>query len=382
MSIFANSGLSQEQFLADYWQQQPCLLRQAFAGFSPMLDADDIAGLACEDLAESRLISGRFSQQDWTVRHGPFDERELQRLPPRDWTLLVQDVEKHYPPLQQLFRAFDFIPGWRMDDLMVSVAAPGGSVGPHYDQYDVFLLQAAGRRSWQLASRYDAQLLPGCDLKVLQHFQPEQEWELHTGDMLYLPPGIAHHGVALEACMTWSVGLRAPSQADLLLALGEWLAERHDEGERFRDPRPLPAPRPGEISAAALAGLQRLLSQPLQPGTELNNFLGDFISRFRLAHRPAKPETPVTPLQLQQQLSAGEQLRHNPWTRMNWVADGNEARLFAAGEAYACSIASAIALCSQPPGLTLETEADIELVCALINGGHLYVHDPVEADRD
>jgi len=213
-------SLSTEQFIEQYWQKQPCLIRQAISGFEAMLDGDELAGLACEEMAESRLVKGTFEAADWTLTHGPFSEADFANLSNENWTLLVQDVEKHYAPLQELVRQFNFIPQWRLDDLMISYAATGGSVGPHIDQYDVFLLQAEGTRRWQIASSFEPELLKECPLNVLKHFTPEQEWVLEPGDMLYLPPNIAHHGVALEPGMTWSIGSRAPSAADLLQGLG------------------------------------------------------------------------------------------------------------------------------------------------------------------
>ena len=142
--------LSVDEFLRDEWQKRPCLIRQAFPNFAPELDGDDLAGLACEPLAEARIVSGSYPEHDWLLRHGPFEEDDFAELPEANWTLLVQDVEKHYPPLVELLQAFDFLPTWRIDDLMISWAAPGGSVGPHVDQYDVFLLQATGQRRWHL----------------------------------------------------------------------------------------------------------------------------------------------------------------------------------------------------------------------------------------
>ena len=194
--IFKNANLTPQQFLADYWQQKPLLIRQALPGFTPELDADDIAGLACDELAESRLVTGSFPEHDWQLRYGPFKEEEFVEFPDSNWTLLVQDVEKHYPPLQGLMQEFSFLPRWRIDDLMISVAGPGGSVGPHIDQYDVFLLQAQGSRRWQIAESFDDKLLPDSELNVLQRFQAEQEWVLEPGDLLYLPHGQYHDAVA------------------------------------------------------------------------------------------------------------------------------------------------------------------------------------------
>ena len=212
--------LTAEEFLRDYWQKRPCLIRKALPGFNVPLDADDIAGLACEEMAESRLVFGSFPEHDWQLRHGPFGEDDFAQLPPSHWTLLVQDVEKHYPPLSELMACFDFLPNWRLDDLMVSYSVPQGSVGPHVDQYDVFLFQVSGSKLWQIAATFESDLLDDCPLNVLQSFDSEKEWLLKAGDMLYLPPGIAHHGVAIDEGMTWSIGLRAPSSADLLLSLG------------------------------------------------------------------------------------------------------------------------------------------------------------------
>jgi 50S ribosomal protein L16 3-hydroxylase len=219
MSGVPLGALSPEQFLTEYWQRKPLLVRNAFPGFTPPIDGDDLAGLACEPLAEARVVSGSLAGAAWTLRHGPFEEQEFAGLGERDWTLLVQDVEKHYPPLAELLDAFAFLPSWRLDDIMISFAAPGGSVGPHVDQYDVFLLQADGHRRWQIATDFDPAPAADLPLDMLANFRAQQEWLLGPGDMLYLPPGVAHHGVAEDACLTYSIGLRAPSAADLLLAL-------------------------------------------------------------------------------------------------------------------------------------------------------------------
>jgi 50S ribosomal protein L16 3-hydroxylase len=365
-------------FLRDYWQKKPLLIRGAFPDFTPELDRHDMAGLACDDLAEARLVTGRFTAQDWSVDWGPFTDERLSSLPPCDWTLLVQDVEKHYPPLQDLLERFDFLPRWRMDDLMVSVAAPGGSVGPHVDQYDVFLLQAEGRRRWQISEQFDETLLPDCELKVLRSFVPEQEWDLETGDLLYLPPGIAHHGVALDACMTWSLGMRAPSAADLFQSLGEWLANTRNEGGRYADRDLLPPGDRGELDAMAIDRLRELADRMLQDTGAFNEFAGVFLSRYRLAHEPAGPDRAVAKKELWQRLAGGARLVQNPWTRLLWQRRGDAAVLFAAGNRYPCDIGTATALCD-PARLAGEGKRlaidQADLICRLIGDGHLYVDD-------
>lgn len=368
--------LTPDEFLREYWQKKPLLIRQAFPGFTPELDANDIAGLACEELAEARLVSGSFPRHDWAMEYGPFEEDRLSALPGADWTLLVQDVEKHYPPLKSLMRSFDFLPRWRIDDLMVSVAAPGGSVGPHSDRYDVFLLQAAGRRRWQIAERFESTLLQDTELNVLKSFEPEQEWTLDPGDMLYLPPDVAHHGVALDAGMTWSVGMRAPSTADVLQAYGEWLAAERNEGPRYADPGLAPAAQDAEIDCESLRRFADLATTAGREDSGFAEFLGAFLSRYRLAHEPVGPETPLSETDLAEALRTGRTLRHNPWTRLLWSGTGDDAWLFAAGSTFRCPAEFAYTVCDADRlarrGKALAT-ANGDLLCSLVNAGHLYL---------
>jgi len=367
---------STEQFLAQYWQKQPCLIRQAISGFKPLLDGDDLAGLACEEMAESRLVRGTAEAADWTVNHGPFSEADFSALPDENWTLLVQDVEKHYAPLQALIQRFSFIPQWRLDDLMISYAATGGSVGPHVDQYDVFLLQAEGKRRWQIARTYEPALLGGCPLNVLQQFNPEQEWVLEPGDMLYLPPNIAHHGVALEPGMTWSIGARAPSAADLLQGLGEWLAFTDDEGGRYSDPGLNAVTRAGEIDREALQNLRKLMLAEINANQNLDSYLAAFLSRFRLAHEPMPPPRPIRSEKVLKALQDGDSLLRNPWTRLTWVEDPQGARLYAAGQLFDCSVRLAEALCErQQPriGADLLDPASLDTITKLLNNGHFVI---------
>jgi len=369
-------NLNPHQFLEEYWQKKPCLVRRAFPEFEPLLDGNDLAGLACEEMAESRLVSGTFEATDWRLQHGPFNDDTFAKLPEDNWTLLVQDVEKHYAPLQDLMQQFSFIPGWRLDDLMISYAATGGSVGPHTDQYDVFLLQAEGRRRWQIAHDYDPGLLPDCALNVLRSFTPEQEWVLEPGDMLYLPPGVAHHGVALEPGMSWSIGARAPSAADLLQGLGEWLAFLPGEGGRYSDPALKPAARAGEIDSAALRGLHELMQGHLEGSDGLDQFLAAFMSRFRLANEPAPPPEQLQSKDVAAALSNGATLMRNPWTRLAWVETTGGARLYAAGQPYDCSIKLAESLCEVThPSLEPNKldQTSLAVLTSLVNAGHFVI---------
>ena len=375
--IFSGNGSpTPSEFLREYWQKKPLLIRQAFPGFIPELDADDIAGLASDELAESRLVTGSFPEHDWNLRYGPFTETDFASLPESNWTLLVQDVEKHYPPVHSLLDEFSFLPSWRIDDLMVSVAGPGGSVGPHVDQYDAFLLQAEGTRRWQFTVTFDPALVPDCELNVLQSFTPEQEWVLEPGDMLYLPPGVAHHGVALDQGMTWSIGMRAPSTADLLQALGDWLAQNRAEGQRYQDSgMPLPH-RTGEIDAAAIERFCRMLGNVVHDGVDFRSFLGSFLSHDRLVHEPAPAVKHLDVQALAKALEQGAIIQHHPWTRLAWLKSEPGAILFAAGEEYSCPADLAEKICTRPVKITNKPDQrkqQLDLICELINQGHLYL---------
>ncbi|WP_373024213.1 JmjC domain-containing protein [Thioalkalivibrio sp.] len=275
-------GLTPAEFLRDYWQQRPLLVRGAIPGFDNPIEPDDLAGLATDADAASRIVSGHVDRQDWDVEYGPFDAERLGELPERDWTLLVTDVERFWPGGPEFLARFDFVPRWRRDDLMISYAPPGGSVGPHVDQYDVFLFQAAGRRRWQiqdppgsLACHDD---LP---LAILQAFEPTETWELGAGDLLYLPPGLPHYGMSLdEACMTWSVGFRAPTILDVLTGFLEERANVIGDQARFEDPGRHPAAHAAEIPAADRGELREALRALLAAEDhDLDAYLGRFLTR-------------------------------------------------------------------------------------------------------
>ena len=366
--------ISTQDFLNQYWQKKPCLLRNALPGFTPPLNGDDLAGLACEELAESRLVSGNFQDQNWNLVHGPFEEEMFAGLPDTHWTLLVQDVEKHYPPAQELLMLFDFLPSWRLDDLMLSYAVTGGSVGPHVDQYDVFLYQAQGRRHWRIAKQFEPVLLDDCALNVLKDFDPEQEWILKPGDMLYLPPNIAHHGVALEEGMTWSIGLRAPSAQDLFMFLGESLVNSSAGERRYSDPDLQIAARAGEIDQTAIEKMKTLMVDSIQDPATFNEFLGAFITRFRLSQEPVSPDLDLNAASLLKKLQSGSRLSRNPWTRLAWIETADGALLFAAGATYPCSVSIAQELCKNiEPELFSRAldDRDLAAIVALINDGHV-----------
>jgi 50S ribosomal protein L16 3-hydroxylase len=326
------------------------LVRGALPGFQAPLSADDLAGLACEADVESRLVRGRLGR-GWQLEHGPFEEETLARLPDRDWTLLVQDVDKWVPEVAALLGLFRFIPDWRIDDIMVSFAAPGGSVGPHTDQYDVFLLQAQGRRRWQLSEHFDPALLPGIDLKILERFSPEQEFVVEPGDLLYLPPNVAHYGLALDAAMTLSIGFRAPNQRELIGACAEQLIGSARDELRFCDPERPVAQHPSRIEEADLRQLRELVRSGLVlDDDELDRFLGRTLTRpklhFEIAAEPLDSDqarvsggSALDTGHLERRLARGERLVRRLGARLLLVPRSAELWLFADGHEYRLELA-------------------------------------------
>ena len=227
-------GLSAREFLARHWQRKPLVVRGAIPALADPVDLRALLALARRDDVESRLVvrAGR----RWQLAHGPLARAETASLPARDWTLLVQGLNHVVPAAERLLARFAFVPWARLDDVMVSYAAAGGGVGPHVDSYDVFLLQGRGRRRWRISRQRDLAVVPRAPLKVLRGFKAEEEWVLEPGDMLYLPPGIVHDGVALEPCMTYSIGFRAPAADELGREFLGWLQERLALRGRYRDP--------------------------------------------------------------------------------------------------------------------------------------------------
>ncbi len=227
-------GLSERRFLAEHWQRKPLVVRGALPGFRDCLPRRSLRALARREDVESRLVWHRGSR--YRVAHGPQRDADLARLSTVDATLLVQGVDRQVPAVHALLEAFSFVPRARRDDLMVSDAAPGGGVGPHVDSYDVFLFQARGRRLWRIAREFDPELDEDAPLRLLRRFEPEEEFMLEPGDFLYLPPGVAHDGIALDDCATWSVGFRAPSARELAAGWCAWLEDSIQEDLLYADP--------------------------------------------------------------------------------------------------------------------------------------------------
>jgi 50S ribosomal protein L16 3-hydroxylase len=457
-------GMSSARFLRDYWQKRPLLIRDAFADFENPVAPDDLAGLACEELALARVVieekmdcaprsplrgrpsgvlrASRLSclrgndgsdrgndgsdpcgatENHWTVRHGPFAATDFAALPKTHWTLLVQDVDKWDTDAAALLAPFGFLPSWRVDDVMVSYAEDGGSVGAHVDQYDVFLLQGLGRRRWQIdADAFIEQSAQGragsceglayplayrddVELKLLREFTPTHEWILDPGDMLYLPPGVPHHGIAVGPCMTYSIGMRAPSQAELLVDFADTLAETIPDSQRLTDRDLAPVRADGEIDDDAIARVMRAMPSvrfaanddaakagrgiPAHAGTTdlersaavpasvLRAWFGRFITRYRSAQIAAPNPKRLTNAAFARARARGAEVQRNPWSRFAWMREAGGATLHVAGESHACSQRFARMLCAPArfPIAKASSGRDRALLRALIDAGHLAI---------
>jgi len=276
-SIQLPHGMTTDQFLAEYWQKKPLLIPAAIPNFKPPIDGNELAGMSLEQEVESRLVIG----PDWSVEHGPFDVDRFKLLPESDWTLLIQAVDLWVPEVAELLNYFDFLPSWRVDDIMVSYAEDGGNVGPHFDHYDVFLLQGEGKRRWQIGGECNEDdLAESTDrLKLLNKFTVFDEWVLNPGDILYLPPKIAHHGIAQGACTTFSVGFRAPAATEMLDDLATELLSRDIKATHLADP-PLTSNRANQpISSDYIEKIRSLLLETLDDDQLLGEWFAQFMSQ-------------------------------------------------------------------------------------------------------
>jgi 50S ribosomal protein L16 3-hydroxylase len=278
MILFPILGdISAEHFLADYWQKKPLLVRGAISDFEPPIAGDELAGLALESEVESRLIVG----SDWHMTEGPLTEAQFAGLPEKQWTLLVQAVDLWIPEVSTLLDRFRFLPPWRIDDIMVSYAADGGGVGPHFDYYDVFLLQGSGRRKWQIGQTCDHNnaLVDHPNLKILAEFSVTDEWILEPGDMLYIPPRVAHWGTAIGACTTFSIGFRAPSATEMLDDLATDLLSRGSEPTFLTDPPLTPQMANDNIDPAYIKQIRALLLETLNDETMLTEWFAQYMTQ-------------------------------------------------------------------------------------------------------
>ncbi len=269
------AALSPASFLRRHWQRKPLLLRGALPDIVDMFSASELRHLAIRDEVESRLVT--YARGRWDLAHGPFKQSQLKKPPTRLWSLLVQGVDTHLVKARELLDRFNFVPYARLDDVMLSLAPPGGSVGPHFDSYDVFLLQIHGKRRWRIGMQSDL-TLQDAPLRILRNFQPQREFEVEPGDLLYLPPQYAHEGIATTECITCSIGFRAPSRQELARAFLEWLPDMlHLEG-RYSDPGLAPTREPAAIATPMIEQAERMLAGIRWNRELVEDFLGQYLT--------------------------------------------------------------------------------------------------------
>ncbi|OWQ51121.1 transcriptional regulator [Stenotrophomonas maltophilia] len=388
-------GMPAATFLRDYWQKRPLLIRGAFPDFETPVQPEDLAGLACEEGALSRLITHDRATDGWSVRTGPFQEEEFPGMPDHDWTLLVQDVDKWDADVRALIRHFDFLPRWRMDDVMISFAATGGSVGAHVDQYDVFLLQAHGHRRWQIdasesikGKRPPLDFRDDVELKLLRRFKPTHDWVLAPGDMLYLPPNVPHNGVAEDPCLTFSFGMRAPASAELISDYLDTLIEGADESIRYQDPDLKVPEDPNEIDVVSMNRVVEALNAiRMNDPDKLGDWFGRFITTYRAAGEVMAHGEPLPREEIEAALGAGVELQRHPWARLAWRRAKRGASLYCSGLDFALPVKDAQVLAgTEQIGAALYQKLSAKgrgAVQALVAGGfYQLVEDTGLEDED
>lgn len=328
---------SPREFLDTYWQKRPLVVRDALPDFESPLSPEELAGLACEPGVDSRLILKEGGDHPWELRHGPFQQADFLDLPETHWTVLVQEVDRLLPEVGGLLDHFRFLPDWRLDDVMVSYAPTHGTVGPHIDNYDVFLLQGLGHRRWKIGTEPvdDEEIVPDLDVRILADFEAEEEFVLGPGDLLYLPPRIAHHGIAEDdRCMTYSIGFRAPRHQALVGDFFQEAMERLDPDARYSDPDLTPVDHPGEIHEAARQKVRRLLRDLVADDAPIDRWWGRYLTRPSRDRSAAPLDPPRSADALAEQLEQGIGLRRGPVSHLAFIEhDDGTATLFANGEA-------------------------------------------------
>jgi len=377
-------GLTAQDFLREYWQKKPLVIRQAFPGFECPVSADELAGLACEEAVESRIIIENDSGKPWQLHNGPFAPERFETLPETHWTLLVQGLDHWVPDIADLLENFRFIPNWRLDDIMASYAPRGGSVGPHYDQYDVFLLQAHGKREWTFGGHCDhtSPRVDGTPLRILSSWEGEETVVLEPGDMLYLPPGVGHHGVALDDCITLSVGFRAPSIDDILTGFTDFLCSQSDASDHLTDPDLQVQDNPGTISPEVIDHLAGIIRARLTDRRQLAFWFGQYATAPKSMDIVAPADEPITADDLQAWVADGAQVRWNEGSRFAYYILEGETALFVDGERYllrgdAQELAPLLCEGARPDmdrlAALLDDEALRGLLANLFNQGSLYL---------
>lgn len=385
--------ISADDFLKHYWQKKPLLVRDAFPGIQSPLTADELAGLACEENVNARLVLEKDGDYPWQAEFGPFEETRFGELPETHWSLLISDVERQIPETKSLVKPFRFLPDWRLDDLMISYAPEGGSVGPHIDDYDVFLIQLNGQRLWKISEHYSDETIDDVDLRILKNFTAEQEWVLDAGDMLYLPPNVAHHGIAHACkneqgdevhCITASVGFRAPSLKTITSDYVHFLNENTHAATRFTDKSPVKPIHHAEISEDTVSQFAEYIKQGLTFDHEhVKRWLGQYRSDNKTFEDiPRNHLNDFHDVDFETLTTIAEQstLAHSPYSNFLFSYHQQAALLFVDGFTYEAGKQFAELLCEDDQInfqqlLPVMTTEDKDVFLTLFNNGSIIVLD-------
>ena len=379
--------LTPEVFLRDYWQKKPLLIRGALPGFVSPVSPEELAGLACEDEVTARLILEQGGDYPWQMRFGPFDEDDFTTLPEMHWTLLVQEVDRIVPEVADLLDAFRFLPNWRIDDVQISYAPPHGNAGAHLDNYDVFLLQGLGRRRWQIGNtpilEDEEAYVEEVDVRILQHFEPDAEWIVEPGDLLYLPPRLPHYGVALDDCMTYSIGFRAPTHVELVEGFLAHAAEHLDPSARYADPGLEVPKEPGAIEQDALAKIRAVIRDLTTDDEVIDRWFGRYMTEPKRGTILLPLDDAYVPEELLDALANEARLRRSAVAYFAHIAhDDGSVSLFACGAEYRLDpdLAYAAPIITGTHPLTAASLAPhlddldfVSLLTEMVNEGYLWV---------
>jgi len=376
-------NLTPEDFLKNYWQKKPLVIRQAFPNFQCPISAEELAGLSCEEDVNSRIIIEKDGEHPWQPIFGPLDDDIFKNLPETHWTLAINDLEKVVPELAWISDLFDFIPNWRFDDLMCSYAADQGSVGPHFDLYDVFIIQGTGKRRWQISTAEvtEDNQVTDTPLRIQKDFNAEEEWILEPGDMIYIPPNVSHHGVSIGESISFSVGYRAVSHADLLNDFIAHITQGLSPKLTYTDTDLKTQNHSSEITADAIDRVKVIFKSYLSSEhNQIERWFGKFMSDTKSDYMQAPEQLVESIDELIIEIENGLTLNRSPTSRFTFIQKGSNSKLFIDANDYCVSSEFAKTLCNlrEIPKTFLLTlsKKERDLILSLYNLGSIYLTSP------
>ncbi len=374
LNLFKNSKITQEQFLEEYWHKKPLLIRNAVSSsdLSILPNKVQIQHLSCDENIQSRIVF-KNSENQYDVEYGPFIENDFDELDQDCWNLLVSDIDKWQPKSREILNYFNFIRNWIFDDIMVSCGSNGGTVGPHTDHYDVFLIQVHGQRQWDftLDKIFNPDLMPEQALKLMSQFKAEESHVLNPGDVLYLPPEVGHYGIATtDDCVTCSIGMRTPSHAELLTSFVDHIAQNSSDNHRFQEPQFNSQPNIGEITQKDISNIFNILEEKLKPNSNsITEWFGKYITEYRSLFFEFNQYKNFDELDTKQDLIL------SPFSKSSYISNNPTAQLFVNGQAYESTLGFAEQICNKKKlpvsMLTQLDKDDLSILKELFENGSL-----------